>query len=72
MVSVGANRHYTLLKGDLEVVAAKGNLIIPRLNSATGCSFMSYPGRVEFNRILLVFEWVFFDELYYNQSPGYY
>ena len=45
MVSGGANRYYTLLKGDLEVVAAKGNLIIPRRNSATGCSFMSYPGR---------------------------
>ena len=46
MVSGGANRYYTLLKGDLEVVAAKGNLIIPRRNSATGCSFMSYPGRI--------------------------
>ena len=44
MVSGGANRYYTLLKGDLEVVAAKGNLIIPRRNSATGCSFMSCPG----------------------------
>ena len=48
MVSGGANRYYTLLKGDLEVVAAKGNLSIPRRNSATGCSFMSYPGRLEY------------------------
>ena len=39
----GANRPYTLLKGDLEVVAAKGNLIIPRRSSATGCSSKSYP-----------------------------
>ena len=30
MVSGRANRYYTLLKGDLEVVVAKGNLILPR------------------------------------------
>ena len=41
-----ANRCYTLLKGDLEVVAAKGNFIIPRRNSTTGCSLLSYPGRL--------------------------
>ena len=46
MVSGGANRYCTLLKGDLEVVAVKGNLIIPHRNSATGCRFMSYPGRI--------------------------
>ena len=40
MASGRAYRYYTLLKGDLEVVAAKGNLIIPRRNSATGCSFV--------------------------------
>jgi len=68
-VSGGANRYYTLLKGDLEVVAAKGNLIIPHRNSTTGCSLMSYPGRL---LLLLLFECVFFDKLYYNQSPGYY
>ena len=45
MVSGRANRYYTLLKGDLEVIVAKGNLIIPRRNSTTGCSLMSYPGR---------------------------
>ena len=41
-----ANRYYTLLKGDLEVVVAKGNLIIPRQNSTSGCSFLSYPGHL--------------------------
>ena len=46
MVSGRANRYYTLLKGDLEVIVAKGNLIIPRRNSTTGCSFMSYPGQI--------------------------
>ena len=46
MVSGGANGYYTLLKGDPEVVVAKGNLIIPRRNSTTGCSFMSYPGQI--------------------------
>jgi len=45
-VSGRACRYYTLLKGDLEVVEAKGNLIIPRRNSTTGCSFMSYPGQI--------------------------
>ena len=53
IVSGGANRYYTLLKGDLEVIAAKGNLIIPRRNSTTGCSLMSYPGRI-IPRILLL------------------
>ena len=46
MVSGGANGYYTLLKGDPEVVVAKGNLIIPRRNSTTGRSFMSYPGQL--------------------------
>ena len=46
MVSERANRYYTLLKGDLEVIVAKGNLIIPRRNSTTGCSFVSYPGQL--------------------------
>ena len=46
MVSGRADRYYTLLKGDLEVIAAKGNLIIPRRNSTTGCSLMSYPGHL--------------------------
>ena len=46
MVSGRADRYYTLLKGDLEVIAAKGNLIIPRRNSTTGCSLMSYPGHI--------------------------
>ena len=46
MVSGRANRYYTLLKGDLEVIVAKGNLIIPRRNSTTGCSFISYPGQI--------------------------
>jgi len=36
IVSGGAYRYYTLHKGDLEVVATKGNLIIPHRNSATG------------------------------------
>ena len=46
MVSGRADRYYTLLKGDLQVVVAKGNLIFPRRNSTTGCSFMSYPGHL--------------------------
>ena len=46
MVSGGANGYYTLLKGDPEVVVAKGNLIIPRRNSTTGRSFVSYPGQL--------------------------
>ena len=41
-----ADTYYILLKDDLEVVAAKGNLIIPRRNSTTGCSLMSYPGQI--------------------------
>ena len=49
-----ANRYYTLLKGDLEVVVAKGNLILPRRNSATGCSFMSYPGRIIIITIIII------------------
>ena len=52
----GANRYYTLLKGDLEVVAAKGNLIIPRRNSTTGCSLTSYPGQF----LLLLLSLLFF------------
>ena len=55
IVSGGANRYYTLLKGDLEVVAAKGNLIIPRRNSTTGCSLMSYPGHLLLLLLLLLF-----------------
>ena len=38
--------YYTLLKGDLEVIVAKGNLILPRRNSTTGCSLWSYPGQI--------------------------
>ena len=53
-VSGGADRDYTLLKGDLEVVAAKGNLIIPRRNSTTGCSFMSYPGQIIIMIIIII------------------
>ena len=53
MVSGRANRYYTLLKGDLEVIVAKGNLIIPRRNSITGCSFMSYPGQLLLLLLLL-------------------
>ena len=53
-VSGRADMYYTLLKGDLEVVAAKGNLIIPRRNSATGCSFMSYPGRIIIIIIIII------------------
>ena len=45
VVSGRASRYYTLLKSDLEVIVAKGNLIIPHRNSTTGCSFMSYPGQ---------------------------
>ena len=45
-VSGRADRYYTLLKGDLEVVVAKGNLILPRRNSTTGCSLKSYPGPI--------------------------
>ena len=54
MVSGRADRYYTLLKGDLEVVVAKGNLIIPRRNSTTGCSFMSYPGHLLLLLLLLL------------------
>ena len=36
-----------MLKGNLEVVAAKGNLIISHRNSATGCSLKSYPRHYE-------------------------
>ena len=46
VVSGRASRCYTLLKGDLEVVVAKGNLIIPRQNSTTGYSLESYPGHI--------------------------
>ena len=53
MASGGANRYYTLLKGDLEVVAAKGNLIIPRRNSTTGCSLTSYPGQILYIIIMM-------------------
>ena len=42
MVSGRADRYYILLKGDLEVIAAKGNLIIPRRNSI----LMSYQGHL--------------------------
>ena len=41
-----AIRYYTLLKGYLEVIAAKGNLITQLRNSATGCSLKSYPGHI--------------------------
>jgi len=44
MVLERANRYYTLLMGELEVIMAKGNLIIPSRSSKTRCSFMSYPG----------------------------
>ena len=44
IVSGRACRYYTLLKGDLEVVVTKGNLIVPRRNSTTGCILTSYPG----------------------------
>ena len=54
MVSGRANRYYTLLKGDLEVIVAKGNLIIPRRNSSTGCSFMSYPGQIIIIIIIII------------------
>ena len=37
MVSGRANRCYTLLKCDLEVIVARGNLIIPRRNTTTRC-----------------------------------
>ena len=54
IVSGRAYRYYTLLKGDLEVVAAKGNLIIPRRNSTTGCSFTSYPGQIFIIIIIII------------------
>ena len=41
-----ADRCYTLLKGDLEVAVAKGNLILPRRNSTTGCSLVSCQGQL--------------------------
>ena len=53
MVSGGAGRYYTLLKGDMEVVTAKGSLILPRQNSTTRCSFMLYPGRI----IIMIYIW---------------
>ena len=46
MVSGRANRYYTLLKGDLEVIVEKGNLILPRRNSTTGCSLTPCPGQL--------------------------
>ena len=49
-----ADRYYTFLKGDLEVVAAKGNLIFPLRNSTTGCSFMSYPGQIIIIIIIII------------------
>ena len=58
MVSERANRYYTLLKGDLEVIVAKGNLIIPRRNSTTGCSFVSYPGQLLLLLLLLLLWWL--------------
>ena len=39
-----AIRYYTLFKGDLEVVVANGNLILPRRDSTTGCILLSFPG----------------------------
>ena len=54
MVSGGANGYYTLLKGDPEVVVTKGNLIIPRRNSTTGRSFMSYPGQIIIIIIIII------------------
>ena len=38
--------YYILLKDDLEVVVAKGNLILPRQNPTTGCSLKSCPGHM--------------------------
>ena len=49
-----ADRYYTLLKGDLEVAVAKGNLILPRRNSTTGCSLVSYPGHIIIIIIIIV------------------
>ena len=49
MVSGRAYRYYTLLKGDLKVVVAKGNLINPRRNSTTGCRYMSYAELINFS-----------------------
>ena len=54
MVSGRADRYYTLLKGDLEVIAAKSNLIIPGRNSTTGCSLMSYPGQIIITIIIII------------------
>ena len=40
-----ADRYYTLLKGYMEVAVVKGNLILPRRNSTTGCSLViNFPG----------------------------
>ena len=43
MVSGGANRYYTLLKGDLEVGAPKGNLIIPHQELHNRMQFYALP-----------------------------
>ena len=44
IVSGRACRYCTLLKGDLEVVVAKGYLIVPSRNFTARCSLTSYPG----------------------------
>ena len=46
LASERANRCYTLLNCGLEVVVAKGNRILPRINSTTGRSLQSYPGHI--------------------------